>query len=109
MIKSEIQIAYTKIMRMLAGRESLPADLKDEKKDDSKDEKKEKKKRDVFVNALEFIVDNMDALMAANSMKKIVVMTDGLDLEDLAQFDDILVKNYHFMSFDFIITGLIYA
>lgn len=89
-IKTEIQSSYNKIMKMMVEQE--PRYPKEQYKNP-------------LTRSMEFLFDTMDMLVAGQGMKKIIVMTDSVCVEDLTNLERIFLRNFHFTAIDFVITG----
>lgn len=89
-LKTEIQSCYCKIMKIMS--EYQPFNPKEAK-------------RNPLANAIEFLFNTMDMLVAGQGMKKLIVMTDSVCVEDMTNLERIFLSNFHFLSIDFVITG----
>lgn len=49
----------------------------------------------------------MNVMIPEKRMKKVIVMTDGLCVEDLSSFELAFLESNYYMSYDFVLTGIL--
>lgn len=65
------------------------------------------KSRNTFIDAIKFLTSTMNVMIPEKRMKKVIVMTDGLCVEDLSSFELAFLESNYYMSYDFVLTGIL--